>query len=108
MQPKASSVWWHQGQRNPELSDAGVEQVTITAPHHPLIGQSFPVIGRRTRHGEPHVADPAAARRENSARVREAIHPEAGPAQSGEPATPIPVGGDRSSTGVAPGPNLRY
>jgi hypothetical protein len=45
----------HQGQLNPELSDAGVERVTITASHHPLVGQSFPVIARRTRHGEPHV-----------------------------------------------------
>jgi Family of unknown function (DUF5372) len=37
------------------LSDAGVERVTITAPHHPLVGQSFPVIARRTRQGEPHL-----------------------------------------------------
>src|SRR5207302_893554 len=33
---------------------------------------------------EPHDLHPAAARRENSARVREAIHHQAGPAQSGE------------------------
>jgi len=37
----ASRTLLHQGQHNPELSDAGVEQVTITAPHHPLVGQSF-------------------------------------------------------------------
>src|SRR5438876_1913800 len=53
--PTCSFSWWHQGQHNPELSAAGVEQVTITAPHHPLVGQSFPVIGRRTKEGEPHV-----------------------------------------------------
>src|SRR5262245_28036512 len=46
---------WHQGQHNPELSDAGVERVTITAPHHPLVGQSFPVVARRTKQGEPHL-----------------------------------------------------
>src|SRR5215813_2401989 len=45
----------HQGQHNPDLSDAGVEQVTITAPHHPFLGQSFPVVARRSREGEPHV-----------------------------------------------------
>src|SRR5579859_8204343 len=55
MQPRAFTGWSHQGQHNPELSEAGVEQVTITAPHHPLVGQSFPVIARRTRHGEPHL-----------------------------------------------------
>jgi len=48
-------IFQHQGQLNPELSNAGFEQVTITAPHHPLVGQSFPVIARRTKHGEPHL-----------------------------------------------------
>ncbi|MBV9168881.1 MAG: hypothetical protein JOZ81_02205 [Chloroflexi bacterium] len=37
------------------MSEAGIERVTITAPHHPLVGQSFPVVARRTKGGEPHV-----------------------------------------------------
>src|ERR1700730_18617971 len=54
---------------------------------------------------EPHYPRPATARSENSARLREAIHPEAGPAQSGESATPVSVGGDRGSPGLAASAN---
>ena len=65
MKPVASSCFAssHQGQLNPELHDAGVERVTITAPHHPLVGQSFLVIARRIRVGEAQVV----IRRENGA-----------------------------------------
>jgi hypothetical protein len=55
MRWRCSLPCWHRDQHNPELSDAGVEWVTITAPHHPLVGQSFPVVARRTRDGEPHL-----------------------------------------------------
>src|SRR6266576_1309572 len=55
---------------------------------------------------EPHDAHPAAARRENSARVREAIHYQASPTQPGEPATPIPVGRDGHTAGLAASANL--
>ena len=57
---------------------------------------------------EPHDPHPAATRHENSTRVREAIHHQAGPAQSGEPATPIPVGGDGHTARLATSTNLRY
>src|SRR4051794_3609471 len=57
---------------------------------------------------EPHDTHPAAARRKNSARVREAIHHEASPAQPGEPATPLPAGGDGHTARLATSANLRY
>src|SRR5581483_2073882 len=40
--------------QNTRLSDAGSQQLRITAPHHPLTGQSLPVVRRLVKQGEPH------------------------------------------------------
>ncbi|MBV9325205.1 MAG: hypothetical protein JO352_15615 [Chloroflexi bacterium] len=71
------------------MSDAGVERVTITAPHHPLVGQSFPVVARRTRDGEPHLV----IRRPNGASQLvpsrwTAAHPSEAKAEMAMPFTP--------------------
>src|SRR5947209_9141987 len=51
--PASSSTWSDSDRQNTRLSDAQIQQVRITAPHHPLRGQGLPVVRRLVKQGEP-------------------------------------------------------
>ncbi len=53
--PSSSSSFSHSDQHTTRWDVAESEVVVITAAHHPLFGQCFPVVRRLHQQGEPHV-----------------------------------------------------